>query len=270
MMMMMMNNDNSVQEEDEDLMKDEFAMTTTDKTGFTPFHVIATSASLRPDLLQSLLDQQQHQQQEYPINVLLAQKDKRGKTMMDYLLFNRSKKAIPLIQMIFTRTVVATISKWGSCSSCSCLNRWKTDLVTRVESSSSSSGSSCWDADGRTRRMVLNDILQRLVSYTKLEATSVLELALWKMSITQQQQQQTSGGGQEEKQNDDDRSGCRVVSGANVVIPNVTSFLWEDDDGSDDEDEQAGTSSEYAEILPPEVSWLEGGEDSDDDSYSTW
>ncbi|CAJ1933650.1 unnamed protein product [Cylindrotheca closterium] len=191
-----------------------------DTLGMTPFHLIATSASLQPDFLQILLEQ-------YPVNILSHQ-DKRGKTMMDYLLINGSNKAISLIKMILERTVVTAISSWGL------WEPWKLDLVTKVEESGS------WDDDAPTRRKALDDILDRLVTCTRIEATSILEQTLWKMNNN------------------------RFACGADVVLPNVIGFLWNN--------HTPGPSSsphEYA-VLAPEVSWLQGHVESDDDWDDIW
>ena len=56
--------------------------------------------------------------------------------------------------------------------------------------------------------------------YEAVEATSILEMALWKQTMK-------SGWSNDEnaKRQAMDREGCRVVCGAGVVIPKVVQFL---------------------------------------------
>ena len=69
---------------DDDKLKDTFDM--------TPFHIVATSSNLRADILECLLDC-------YPTDVLWKE-DSQENTMMEYLLKNKSSKAIHLMRMV--------------------------------------------------------------------------------------------------------------------------------------------------------------------------
>mmetsp|Transcript_31415 Transcript_31415/g.75757 ORF Transcript_31415/g.75757 Transcript_31415/m.75757 type:complete len:90 (+) Transcript_31415:917-1186(+) len=55
----------------------------------TPFHVLATSVALKPDMLGCL-------RAKYPVEILFH-KAHNNKTMLDYLLMHTSSKAVLLI-----------------------------------------------------------------------------------------------------------------------------------------------------------------------------
>mmetsp|Transcript_2468 Transcript_2468/g.5758 ORF Transcript_2468/g.5758 Transcript_2468/m.5758 type:complete len:500 (-) Transcript_2468:131-1630(-) len=168
-----------------------------DAFGSTPFHIVATSASQRVDLLAALLD-------KYPLEAV-SRKDRKGKTMMDYLLINRSPKAIPLIQMVLQRTLVDSMSSWG-------LSKWKLSLTLMVMESGA------WQGHAGNRRQSLKRIHDSLELFRRMEKTSLLELAIWKMAIGPTCK--TSG-----KSRGMDREGYRVICGADVIIPQVVGFL---------------------------------------------
>ena len=171
----------------------------TDGLGMTPFHIVVTSAVLRADLLVALLD-------KYPLEVL-AEKDRFAKTMMDYLLLNPSCKASRLIQMVLEKTVLDPIFRWG-------LDSWKLELSTMVMNAVS------WDREERHQR--LQELLDKFEFYKRMEQIALLELTLWKMKVEASSSTFLSGGG---TQSIIDRQACRMTCGANVAIPNVTSFL---------------------------------------------
>eukprot|EP00526_Cylindrotheca_closterium_P019398 CAMPEP_0113657020 /NCGR_PEP_ID=MMETSP0017_2-20120614/30776_1 /TAXON_ID=2856 /ORGANISM="Cylindrotheca closterium" /LENGTH=224 /DNA_ID=CAMNT_0000570825 /DNA_START=515 /DNA_END=1188 /DNA_ORIENTATION=+ /assembly_acc=CAM_ASM_000147 len=129
----------------------------------TPFHVLATSAKLRTDLLEVLLD-------EYPVDTL-AKRDVSGYTMMDYLLMNKSSTAVSLITFVLQRVVVERMERFAG------LKRWKDKLSLQIELAD-------WSGNLDERGICLDDVLMRLVSCAKVEMTSLLELALWKRKRT--------------------------------------------------------------------------------------
>eukprot|EP00526_Cylindrotheca_closterium_P000798 CAMPEP_0113605618 /NCGR_PEP_ID=MMETSP0017_2-20120614/2423_1 /TAXON_ID=2856 /ORGANISM="Cylindrotheca closterium" /LENGTH=215 /DNA_ID=CAMNT_0000514119 /DNA_START=102 /DNA_END=745 /DNA_ORIENTATION=+ /assembly_acc=CAM_ASM_000147 len=133
-----------------------------DTYGMTPLHIVATSARLRADMLKILLDL-------YPTEVIF-QKDGFGKTMMDYLMMQRSSsKAIPLIKMTLESVLPRVM--------CGCsLDEWRDNLLESVESTS-------WEGDNKERWMCYEAIIQQFAHFIKMETTSILELALWKMKI---------------------------------------------------------------------------------------
>lgn len=167
-----------------------------DGLGMTPFHIVATSASQRVDLLKILLD-------NYPLEVV-SRKDRIGRTMIDYLLINRSPKAIPLIQMVLQRTLVDSMSSWG-------LDTWRSNLMSLVMESS------VWEGHYGIRRRSLKRIHDACELFRLMERTSLLELAIWKKGMVSNYEVTES--------RNFDREGYRIVCGADVIIPSVLGFL---------------------------------------------
>ncbi|CAJ1952364.1 unnamed protein product [Cylindrotheca closterium] len=160
-----------------------------DAHGMTPFHILATSAMLRTDLLGGLID-------EYSM-ASISQKDSHGKMMMDYLLANRSSKAPSIIKLVLGRIFDAEISGWG-------LPKWKSILCGEIESSE------CWEGDMQSRLRCLHGLYERLFVYRKVEQMSLLELAAWKIRM---------GSGEV------DRECYRLICGSDAVIGNVKWYL---------------------------------------------
>jgi len=186
--------DTSVNRLDDSSLKDAFEM--------TPFHILASSASLNPDILECLLDR-------YPMNVL-GYKDCFGNTMMDYLLKHTSPRAVPLLRMLLKLSVVNTVSTWHP------QGQWGNDLLMLVESIPLDS-----DMDGR--RQCAKDFSGHVGYCIRMEMTSLLELAIWK---TKMQSMKVL-----EKSNSEDdavtKVSCRYQSGTGVVIENVFRYLLE-------------------------------------------
>ena len=119
----------------------------------TPFHIVATSANLRVDVLQCLMD-------SYPREVMLSQKDANGKTMLDYLLLNQCSNAIPAIQLLL-EGVFSNNNAWGQAE-------WNQDLLQQLEA---------------LEQHNIGAFHQRLVHCMKQEMTSLIELSLWKKDL---------------------------------------------------------------------------------------
>jgi len=179
---------------DDSLLIDAFEM--------TPFHILATSASLRLDLLECLLD-------SYPMDIL-GFKDKNENTMMDYLLIHSSSRAVPLLQMVLNTAVVNRISTWHP------RGNWGSHLFLLAEKIP-------WNGDLEGRREHTRDFLSPVGDYTRVEMTSLLELAVWKMKMNSERVEETPS-------NSVGRESCRCQSGAGVVIENVFGFLWDEEE----------------------------------------
>jgi len=164
----------------------------------TPFHIVATSAALKQELLECLLER-------YPLDVL-GLKDKCGKTMMDYLLSHNSSKSVPLLRKVLQKVFMEIVSAW-------CLgSKWSSDLPRRLD---------CVEdgVDVIEKKQNLKRTMLEYASYcTRVEITSNLELALWKNSMNKL--------AKENPCSDIDRAACRWKCGANVVMDNVTEFVW--------------------------------------------
>mmetsp|Transcript_44305 Transcript_44305/g.106731 ORF Transcript_44305/g.106731 Transcript_44305/m.106731 type:complete len:481 (+) Transcript_44305:78-1520(+) len=212
-----------------------------DRWGMTAYHILATGAILRKDLLQTLMDR-------YPLQVIL-QKDRNGKTMLDYLLLYKSTKSIPVVQMVIRRLLKVGMGNWG-------LVDWRNDVLSLVEASynnnsgsrevleqhhrlyenaaatteeveeeeessvSAGAGGADWEETLEQRSSSFHEITSRLAVFGRKEVTSLMELALWKMKIVN-----TTTTASEMN-----RMGCRVSCGSEFVIPHVVGYLWHDDE----------------------------------------
>mmetsp|Transcript_7765 Transcript_7765/g.18702 ORF Transcript_7765/g.18702 Transcript_7765/m.18702 type:complete len:572 (-) Transcript_7765:271-1986(-) len=177
-----------------------------DAFGLSPLHVAATSANLREDLFECLLER-------YPVEVLWHC-DNYGKTATDYLLAHTSEKAVPLIQVALQRSILDTMSSWG-------LPKWRTELDLHTTSIPS-------DNDTKARNAHVHGIFQYLGSCTRVEVTSLIEQALWKMRM--------SGELREDDDSETDemyRENCRLQCGSQIVIENVIEYLWHCESRSD-------------------------------------
>ncbi|KAL3928153.1 MAG: hypothetical protein SGBAC_012771 [Bacillariaceae sp.] len=168
-----------------------------DGLGMTPFHILATSARQRDDLLEALLE-------KYPVEVI-CRNDRNGKTMIEYLLVNRSPKAIPLIQRVLQKTLVDSMCSWS-------LNQWKISLLSMVMESGA------WQGHAGIRYGSFKRIHDSLELFRRMEKASILELAIWKMAIGSTCQTSTDSRSME-------REDDRIVCGADVIIPQVSGYL---------------------------------------------
>lgn len=140
----------------------------------------------------------------YPFAFIFLQ-NRFGKTMMDYLMKQRPWKVIQLIKM-----TLKTVLPVGMCDDCS-LAQWRRDLLDRIEST-------LWEGDNHTRWMCYQAIMKHFAHFIKMESSSILELALWKMKIGELH----SDAGMV------DRTNCRWNCGSDVVMGNVMGYSWND------------------------------------------
>ncbi|CAJ1941139.1 unnamed protein product [Cylindrotheca closterium] len=186
--------------DDPKLLKDQF--------GLTAFHIVATSAHPRFEMMRCLLD-------NYPTEIL-EYSDKTGRTMLDYLMMHSSSaKVIPLIQLVLQRTIVDKLSSWGVG------HTWVSSLLGCLESIQS-------DYDIETRCKYVHDSFFGDVGHCiRLESTSLFEEALWKMRMMTVEKEEMQG-------RNDYRQLCRFHCGAEVVIGNVAQYLWNEDESKAD------------------------------------
>lgn len=188
-----------------------------DAYGMTPFHIVATSAKLRTDLLQILLD-------GYNLETM-GERDSNGETIMDYLLFHGSSKAIPLIQLVLQKVIVEQMITFG-------LSNWQSDVSSMVESLD-------WNQKYGERRSCLDKVVGKVALYAKLQTSSLVELALWKNSI------KSSFDPNSSKRLKLDRESCRMTCAAQVVIPSVIGYLFTYQEDIVD-----------WSMVPPNLAWL--------------
>ncbi|CAJ1949983.1 unnamed protein product [Cylindrotheca closterium] len=168
----------------------------TDFFAMTPFHILVTCAKLRPDLLQVLLDY-------YPAEVVWM-KDISRQDILGYIFRNMkslSPDANIFVEMVLEKTVLDVMHGYG-------LTSWRSDICSQLDSIIRSQGRDRWLPD------LLDGVIGSLARYKKLEMTSVLDLALWKWSLDSFLQM--------------DRAECWSLNRAELVIPSVVSFLWDE------------------------------------------
>ncbi|CAJ1943363.1 unnamed protein product [Cylindrotheca closterium] len=174
----------------------------TDPFGMTPLHIVSTSTRLRGDMMRILL-------YHLPVNCLWT-KDKHGRTVMDYLLFHNSKRAVPLIKMVLQKAIKHELNDWGIDE------RWMSDFCRCVEEIP------C-DYDVKDSRQHVDSLIGRLTQYLRIEVTSIVELAVWKGAIVLCDKEQ------EKDQAHQHRTGCRMRCGSNIVLGNVIEYLWDNE-----------------------------------------
>mmetsp|Transcript_34514 Transcript_34514/g.83709 ORF Transcript_34514/g.83709 Transcript_34514/m.83709 type:complete len:467 (+) Transcript_34514:232-1632(+) len=171
----------------------------TDACGMTPFHVLLSAAKRRKDLLQVLLD-------AYPPHIL-GWKDVLGNRPLDYLVTNWSEEAKIMMRMALQRWMIDWMTTWG-------LETWRANMKLKVKA--------ILDCDTtENRHDHLKVAYKRLWRYERLEATSLLELWLWKMEMQSAARTAAVVGNRVVV----DRSSIRHRCGAPFVIPNVIEFL---------------------------------------------
>lgn len=162
----------------------------------TPFHIAVTAPSLREDILECLLNAY-----HFPV---LFQRDRNGKTVIDYLLKSRSNNARDLIDMILRKGILDEVSGWG-------LPDWRSQVLEV--------GNRYFTRSEHVfPQPTPNSVGQVFAKYVKLESTSILELALWNTRIRSFERSN-------HKRQKVDREAHRFICGANIVIPKVLGYL---------------------------------------------
>ncbi|CAJ1963500.1 unnamed protein product [Cylindrotheca closterium] len=204
-----------------------------DPFGMTPFHILLSAANCRLDLLQVLVD-------AYPPHVL-GWTDAKGKTAIDYYRqqgWNLNEDSRRILQLALDGWLVGSISSWNG------LEVWKSDMSSRVNAIVAAEydveawKSDMWSlvngpailAEGkvneRERQLLIEEAPLALLRYERMEATSLLELSLWKMEMKTATGASTDNATRTTSDKDE-REAYRIRCGASVLIPNVTTFLCE-------------------------------------------
>mmetsp|Transcript_24727 Transcript_24727/g.60749 ORF Transcript_24727/g.60749 Transcript_24727/m.60749 type:complete len:373 (+) Transcript_24727:488-1606(+) len=168
-----------------------------DKFGMTALHILFSSIGPSEDLLEVLVDVLPY--------YILDWKDANGKRPLDYLLANWTDKTASLLRATFRIWMIDPMRRWGATS-------WVEDMTSRVEE--------IFDEGDKERSVTLcNRAYRTFEEYQKLEVTSILEMALWKMKL------KCGRSDDGTKRLAVDRGDCRCVCGSEIVIPNVVTFL---------------------------------------------
>ncbi|CAJ1954201.1 unnamed protein product [Cylindrotheca closterium] len=170
-----------------------------DEFGMTPFHVLFSTIGANPNLLVVLLD-------KLPYSHLLYLKDVNGKLATDYLLSNWSRENKILLQRTLHSWMFRRLERWGAKS-------WRNRIFPLVNNLLAE------DDDEERRMAMFREAWSVFKQYKAVEATTVLEMALWKGQL--------KGGRTKDgsKRQALDRDECRGVCGTDIVIPSVRKFL---------------------------------------------
>jgi hypothetical protein len=144
-------------------------------------------------------------------------RDKFGSTPLDYLCLNHTPDSAMVIQSLL-QTIITQRLKWLG------LNRWKLDILAAMDEA--------LVVEWSCRRREIGRLHFKLATYERLEAISMLELALWIFKINGREPVGTCSlkrhrlvGSDFSLEEAADRQRCRINSGAEVVISNVLPFL---------------------------------------------
>eukprot|EP00980_Cylindrotheca_fusiformis_P011611 scaffold2747_cov104-Cylindrotheca_fusiformis.AAC.1 len=162
-----------------------------DEFGMTPLHVLSLSQTPNIDMLLTVLNGGH-------LDHVIRRRDSFGSTPMDYLCLNQMPESAEVIRRVLQTRFDHMLSLDRS---------WKSDVVEAVNEALA--------VDPFSRMRVVIAVYLKLANYERKEVISVLELYLWKTKIDEV-------GSKEEMC---DREGCRINSGASIVIPHVLPFL---------------------------------------------
>eukprot|EP00980_Cylindrotheca_fusiformis_P003969 scaffold874_cov126-Cylindrotheca_fusiformis.AAC.2 len=176
----------------------------------TPFHVLAQSARPNLNLMKAL-------SKRFPMRAL-TMRDDWGMTPLHYLCIETIPGARVCVEYLIQVTILDRVQWLG-------LQRWR--VAVRDEAANLD----IQDLVGINRNV--DQVYATLEEYEKLEATSLLEMHLWSISLDNTDS--TSGndtkrmkhdGKSAESGNSNIERACRrVICGAGVVIPNVLPYL---------------------------------------------
>eukprot|EP00980_Cylindrotheca_fusiformis_P012505 scaffold3073_cov66-Cylindrotheca_fusiformis.AAC.20 len=167
------------------------ATTQTDEFEMTPLHVLSLSQTPNMDMLLTVMN-------EGNVDHIIRSRDSFGSTPMDYLCLNRMPDSSDVIRRVLQTRFDHLLS----------LERaWKSDVLEAVNETLA--------VDWSSRRREIIAVYLKLANYERREVLSLVELYLWKIKIDEV----TS------KEEMCDREGCRINSGASIVLPHLLPFL---------------------------------------------
>eukprot|EP00980_Cylindrotheca_fusiformis_P000933 scaffold248_cov111-Cylindrotheca_fusiformis.AAC.10 len=170
------------------------AATQVDEFGMTPLHILSLSQTPNLSMLLAVMNG------GHPDHIIRG-RDSFGSTPMDYLCLNKIPSSTQVIQSLLQATIVKRVDRLG-------LDRWKLVVLQAVDQVST--------VDWLSRRRAIGMAYFQLANYERKEILSLMELYLWNLRIQEVGPMDQSAGR---------RKGCRINSGASVVIPHVLRFL---------------------------------------------
>ncbi|CAJ1960017.1 unnamed protein product [Cylindrotheca closterium] len=168
-----------------------------DPFGMTPFHILLSAAKKKPDLLDLLL-------KEYP-SLVLGCTNLQGIFPVEYLLSSWTRESRSFAQTALEKWMVHDMASWG-------LEEWRSSMSRMVDSVLND------DLDAENRRNALREAHLSMMKYELKEATSLLEMWLWKMEM-----HSVRNGA---KRMALDRPTSRSRCGATFIIPMIVDYLW--------------------------------------------
>ena len=169
-----------------------------DEFGMTPFHILFSTIEPRVELLEVLLE-------SLP-NRLLGFKDANERRPVDYLIRNWTAGTKSLLLTTLQSWMIKPLTRWGD-------RKWAIEMKTKA-------GELFFEADKERRLTLFDEMCSTFARYEKLESTLLLELVLWKGKL------KSGWNNDGSKRQVLDRAECRCVCGSDVVVPNVTGFLF--------------------------------------------
>mmetsp|Transcript_35027 Transcript_35027/g.84791 ORF Transcript_35027/g.84791 Transcript_35027/m.84791 type:complete len:525 (+) Transcript_35027:125-1699(+) len=176
-----------------------------DTFGMLPYHILSLSTKLNLELFEKLLKDDNSNEL-----ALVSEPDKFGMCPMYYLCGSNESNAIHAIRDILKLATADRIGMLG-------LERWKLEVSQGIEDI-------VYGDVLSARRKRIHEIYRKLLSNERLEAISLLELAVWNAEV------ETASTLPSATLNDEERKACRIKSGVGIVIPNVMAFLGDDID----------------------------------------
>jgi hypothetical protein len=187
-----------------------------DKFGMTPLHILSLSQRQNLQLCKEVVERSRRS---------LFKRDKWGNTPVEYLFFNPSPGSAAVICYFVGVMLIERLERLG-------FEPWKIEVQKAIQVLAQD-----LSEDERMEQVI--SVHSTLAKYETMEATSLLEMALWKIQITASKSSLVDGSDRPRKKakRDESDSGdiqldetelrnCRLHSNSQTIIPKVLSFLW--------------------------------------------
>lgn len=175
-----------------------------DTFGMTPLHILSLSVMPNLPLIRDFVE-------KFPDTP--RTKDRWGRQPIFYaLLSHSSADSIEALKFLLRSTVSKELKSLG-------LEKWRADIISSIEEFRQG-------MDLGEKFNQLPEVIERLHHYELMEWSSLLELALWKAKWDESKSnKEFIRKGRKRSKTATDKTTCRVVCGAEVIVPNVLPFL---------------------------------------------
>jgi len=130
-----------------------------------------------------------------------------GERPLDFLVKNWTNGTATLVEPMLQKWAIDPLARWVA-------NSWADDTQSKVRTLLA-------EQDKDKRETLFNKVYSAFEKYERKESVSVLELVLWKAKLNCG----CTSRGRDAKRQALDTENCRLMCGAEVIIPNVTAFL---------------------------------------------